>query len=48
MASYRNDEYGILFTVGSKAGRTDDYESRSSDETSYSKTTTYTLKRKQA
>ena len=46
MASYRNDAFGILFVDGSKAGRTDDYESRSSDESSYEKTTTYSLKRK--
>ena len=46
MASYRNDAFGILFVDGSKAGRTDDYESRSSDESSYERTTTYSLKRK--
>ena len=47
MASYRNEEYGILCIDGSKAGRTDEYEGRSSDESSYDKSTTYSLKRRQ-
>ena len=47
MASYRNNEYGILCIDGSQAGRTDEYEGRSSDESSYDKKTTYSLKRKQ-
>ena len=42
----RNDDYGILFIDGSKVGTTDDYESRSSDESSYSKKTTYSLEKK--
>ena len=42
----KNDDYGILFIDGSKVGTTDDYESRSSDESSYSKKTTYSLERK--
>lgn len=46
LSVYRNKEYGILFIDGSKSGRTYEHESRSSDESSYSKTTTYTLKRK--
>ncbi len=43
---YRDEEYGILFTDGSKAGRTYEHESRSSDESSYSKTTEYKLIRR--
>ncbi|MBQ3578635.1 MAG: hypothetical protein IJK59_08740 [Firmicutes bacterium] len=46
LSVYRDEEYGILFTDGTKAGRTYEHESRSSDESSYSKTTTYTLKKK--
>ena len=46
LSVYRDKECGILFTDGSKSGRTYEHESRSSDESSYSKTTTYTLKRK--
>ncbi|MBQ4252890.1 MAG: hypothetical protein II704_07580 [Erysipelotrichaceae bacterium] len=47
MASYRNQEYGLLGIDGTRLGRLDDYESRSSDETSYSKKTTYYLRKKQ-
>jgi len=48
MASYRNADYGILFTDGSTVGRIDEYESRFSDESSHSRTTTYSLKKKEA
>ncbi len=47
MAYYRNQEYGFLGIDGTRLGRLDDYESRSSDETSYSKKTTYYLRKKQ-
>ena len=47
MASYRNDEYGYLGIDGTRLGRLYDYESRSSDETSYSKKTVYYLRNKQ-
>ena len=47
MTSYRDQEYGFLGIDGSRLGRLDDYESRSSDESSYSKKTTYYLRRKQ-
>ncbi len=43
MASYRNQEYGLLGIDETRLGRLDDYESRSSDESSYSKETTYFL-----
>ena len=46
MASYRNKECGILCIDGSKAGRTDEYEGRSSDESSYDKETTYSLNKR--
>ncbi len=46
MAEYKDNEYGILFTDGTHVGRIDDYYSRSSDESSASETTVYSLKRK--
>ena len=46
MAYYRDEAYGVLCIDGKTAGRTDDYSSRSSDETSHSEEIVYSLKRK--
>lgn len=47
MAYYHDEKYGLLFTDGKTAGRTDDYRSRSSDETSHEEEIVYSLKRKE-
>ena len=47
LSVYKNREWGILLTDGSRDGRTSEHYSHSSDEVSESKDTTYTLKRKE-
>ena len=48
MSTYNDEEIGILFTDGTSNGRNHDHYSRSSDESSYSETTYYELKKKTA
>ena len=45
MAHYRDEEFGILCVDGRKCGRTEEYEHRSSSETSYEETVRYSLKK---
>ena len=47
LASYRDDGYGVLCIDGTSHGNTEDYESRSSDESSHSEETVYSLRRRQ-
>lgn len=47
LSSYRSDSTGIVLTDGTSKGRTYDHYSRSSDETSYSETISYSLQKKQ-
>ena len=48
MSYYKNEENGVLCIDGSSFGRTDEYEYRSSDESSHSTETIYHLRKKQS
>lgn len=46
MSVYRNNEFGLLFTDGSRAGGTEEHYSHSSTEVSESRHTVYSLKKR--